>query len=223
MALSYPIKKAEDRQAFLAELKETHLDFYELGVFSLNTALRFSDVSTLEMAFLVSKLNLTSFTITQKKTKQSKTIHWNDTLRDIVKDRAKRYPEFKFCFQSTAKNAKSKEPRGWSSQYLNRVLKKVATEVGITKNISSHSFRKTLARQMFDNGEKIENLQRLLGHSSQASVLYYIAVIDEIQENLAQSYEINLNQDYLDTPKETSIITPTKTAKQPILRLVANN
>ena len=54
----------------------------------------------------------------------------------------------------------------YSNQQFNHRLKDVASEVGITKNISSHYGRHTAAMMFLNRGIRIETVAKILGHSS---------------------------------------------------------
>jgi integrase len=57
---------------------------------------------------------------------------------------------------------------------INKYLKKIATQAGITKNISTHIARHTFASMMDRSGMSITNMQHLLGHSSASITDSYI-------------------------------------------------
>jgi integrase/recombinase XerD len=57
---------------------------------------------------------------------------------------------------------------------IRRNLKRKAKQAGIKKNISPHSFRRSLATNLYNNGGKLETIQKQLGHSSLDTTLGYI-------------------------------------------------
>jgi site-specific recombinase XerD len=57
---------------------------------------------------------------------------------------------------------------------IRRNIKRKAKQAVIKKNISPHSFRRSLATNLYNNGGKLETIQKQLGHSSLDTTLGYI-------------------------------------------------
>jgi integrase/recombinase XerD len=57
-----------------------------------------------------------------------------------------------------------------------RVVKKYSALAGLTKPVSTHSFRHTCATHMMRNGASIRHLQEMLGHTSIDSTQIYTQV-----------------------------------------------
>ncbi|WP_297596836.1 tyrosine-type recombinase/integrase [uncultured Cetobacterium sp.] len=62
---------------------------------------------------------------------------------------------------------------------LRRLIDRYAIRAGIEKEISPHSFRHTFAVHMLEHGMKVNQLQKLLGHSSLDSTKVYIEALDK--------------------------------------------
>ena len=60
----------------------------------------------------------------------------------------------------------SRESKRWSKSSIQRYVRNLINNVGITKHITPHSFRHSVLTHMRLHGESIENLQLLAGHSS---------------------------------------------------------
>ncbi|MFA6527704.1 MAG: tyrosine recombinase [Candidatus Babeliales bacterium] len=60
-----------------------------------------------------------------------------------------------------------------SRQSLWGILRKILQQAGITKQISPHSLRHSLATHLLKNGADIRSLQMLLGHESLATIQIY--------------------------------------------------
>lgn len=97
--------------------------------------------------------------------------------------------DFQFVAQKTTKdqnislNQKAKEiiaydvalfEKKFEDQYINRELKKIALFLGVKKNITFHVARHTFATSFLSAGGKVENLQKLLGHSSINQTMIYV-------------------------------------------------
>src|SRR5437660_12431739 len=61
-----------------------------------------------------------------------------------------------------------------TKEQIRRNIKRKARQAGIKKNISPHSFRRSLATNLYNRGGKLETIQKQLGHSSLDTTLGYI-------------------------------------------------
>lgn len=62
---------------------------------------------------------------------------------------------------------------------MTRILKKAAEAVGITYNVGTHSLRKTFGYNYFQATHDIITLQKVFNHSTPATTLRYIGIMDE--------------------------------------------
>lgn len=63
-----------------------------------------------------------------------------------------------------------------SNQYFNRTLKEIASILGITKNLTHHTARKTFASTvLLNNNIPIEVVSKLLGHTKISTTQEYYA------------------------------------------------
>lgn len=81
----------------------------------------------------------------------------------------------------------SKKPL--SRDYLARLVTTIARENGITKEISPHSCRATVASHLHRNGVPLSEIQDLLGHKSMMTTMMYIRKTEE--ENESASRKVN--------------------------------
>lgn len=81
-----------------------------------------------------------------------------------------------------------------SIQYINRVLKKSTNKYGLNGQYSSHCFRKTFGRRVYQmNGETEKSLimlSHLLNHSSISTTKIYLGIRDVEISNLYESVEL---------------------------------
>ena len=61
-----------------------------------------------------------------------------------------------------------------TKEQIRRNIKRKARQAGIKKNISPHSFRRSLATNLYNRGGKLETIQKQLGHASLDTTLGYI-------------------------------------------------
>lgn len=118
----------------------------------------------------------------EKKTKKKRIIPINDTLKKHILDCVMKFSVFDkdhsaFIFTSAKKSV-------YSIQAINRKLKTIKAKYGLKiSNFSTHTFRKSGARHIFEkhsennNGQlAIVHLMSILGHSSPEISLRYIAI-----------------------------------------------
>lgn len=68
----------------------------------------------------------------------------------------------------------------FTDQYINRCLKGICKQVGISKKITFHVSRHTFATQFLIQGGSVVNLQNLLGHSKINETMIYVHIVDSI-------------------------------------------
>ncbi|MCG2583586.1 tyrosine-type recombinase/integrase [Massilia sp. TS11] len=67
-----------------------------------------------------------------------------------------------------------------SDQYIRRVLRQYASDVGLDRRITPHMLRHTAATQLLEAGLDIRVVQRLLGHASISTTEIYTHVSDQV-------------------------------------------
>lgn len=78
-------------------------------------------------------------------------------------------------------NVKTKEMTARCNLYS--FIHKLKEECGITQSISPHKWRHTLATQLVKMNISLENVRKLLGHSTLNITKKYLHVDDESQRN----------------------------------------
>lgn len=61
-----------------------------------------------------------------------------------------------------------------SRQYIARIVHDYALKAGITKKVSTHTMRHTMATSMLRNGARVEDVQQILGHNSINTTMLYL-------------------------------------------------
>lgn len=62
---------------------------------------------------------------------------------------------------------------------LQKMIKRAARRVGITKRVSSHTLRHSFATHMLENGYDIRTVQELLGHADVSTTMIYTHVLNK--------------------------------------------
>lgn len=102
---------------------------------------------------------------------------------------ARKYPnaakEFRWQYVFPSSTI-SKDPRSKAirrhhvhERSLQRHIKKSAEKVGITKKVSSHTFRHSFATHLLENGYDIRTVQELLGHADVSTTMIYTHVLNK--------------------------------------------
>lgn len=79
---------------------------------------------------------------------------------------------------------KGKEGSGMINQYLNRLLKKLATKAGIEKRLHCHIFRHTFASELLHEGFKLNQIQCALNHNRISTTSVYLRSISSDSETI---------------------------------------
>jgi integrase len=142
-------------------------------IIAVNTGLRCGDV--LNLSF--DDLKKDTVTITEGKTKKTKTIAINDKIKELVNKLGKDKTGSPFITQKGTII---------TIQHLNVMLKKLLKEKGL--NVSSHSMRKTFGRRVYFNNNESEKalmyLMELYNHSSLMMTKKYLGIRQEELNNI---------------------------------------
>ncbi|MDR2043436.1 MAG: tyrosine-type recombinase/integrase [Clostridium sp.] len=168
-----------------------------LFIAGINFGLRVSDLRVLRFSDLIND-NLTfkdSFAVFEQKTrntrkrKKNRYIATNAAVVEAVTlylEHTENVSLSDYMFRSLSnRGGSANEPL--SAKSIDRILKRIAADLGLNVKVSTHTLRKTFCyHQMVmshNDGRKLLLLQKMLGHSSPAQTLDYIGVTsEEIEE-----------------------------------------
>ena len=150
------IKKMEEYyySSFIPEHLKLSLGYF---LFSCYTGLRISDV----MERNRDDFNADTFEFISIKTKMRQIIGIGQKCRQIIDNNPMLFIAKKAGVQ------------------INKQIKEIAKICGIKKNISFHTARHSFATNYLIKGGKVENLQKLLGHTKIMTTMKYVHIIDE--------------------------------------------
>ena len=183
MNFVYPIKKKADVKAMKKYLKKSNMRDYALFVLGINSALRVSDI----LAFRVSDIMNSDgsikddIKIKEQKTGKTRMFPFNDFVKEAMTEYLKTDINKNGVLFPSRIGGKD---QAVTRQHVHCFLKEAALAVGIKENISSHSMRKTWARNVYDSNIKtnpgiINTIQKVLNHSSSSTTLRYIGITQD--------------------------------------------
>ena len=172
-----------------------------LFVIGINSSLRVSDLANLKWNFFLN--NDGTFKdydrLQPKKTKKTGkfiTFYFNSAVRKIITWYINKYPIENiddYLFKSCKGDGHITE------KAIGKIIKQASSEVGITKNICSHSLRKSFGYHVWHNAEDKEKtlviLMTIFSHSSVAMTKKYIGLMDDEIEDVFDN--LNLGMEYL--------------------------
>lgn len=155
---------------------------------SFCTACRSSDVRNFRWKDVLGKAAV----ITEKKTKKVRQIPFSQSTHEKIKEL------YLLLGEPNANELIFKSPRGdkpITIQRVNQVLKELKEKYDLhVENFSTHSFRKTFGRFVYDKpGDKSDNLVKLniiLKHSSLEVTKRYIGITKEEINNVFESLDV---------------------------------
>lgn len=167
----------------------------------MNLGIRASDLCGLKYSFFMNNDGTFKdfYTLQPKKTRKTGKfvkLYFNQVVKKAITDYIEEYPVFdidEYLFKSRQGNGPIVEHTLW------KIIVDVAAEAGITKNVGSHTLRKTFGRFVFheasDKNKALVILQTIFNHSSQSVTAKYIGLTDnEVSEVFN---ELNLGLDYI--------------------------
>lgn len=165
--------------------KHGNADFSDIWKLGINVAFRISDLLSLEFNNInTAKRELI---IKEGKTGKKRTVRLNETALSIVLYRRALYPNDVYLFQSHSNRGKG-VIQPLSRQAVARKFKEIGDIIGV--QLSTHSMRKTRGYAMHIAGVKIEQIARVLNHSSPAVTMDYIGLTHEATQQTYDEFEL---------------------------------
>ena len=150
---------------------EDYADIWKLGI---NIALRISDLLSIRNDHI--NLERRELELIESKTGKNRLIRLNETAISIIKRRQEANPGNVYLFQSNRYQTQGL-PKPLTRAPVARKFKEIGEILGI--KLSTHSMRKTRGYMMYQAGVSIEQISRVLNHSSPSVTLAYIGITRE--------------------------------------------
>lgn len=172
-----------------------------LFLVGINLGIRASDLCCLKYNFFMNEDGTFKefYSLQPKKTKKTGKfvkLYFNETVKKAITNYIKEYPiesTDEYLFQSRSGDGHIKEDT------IRKIVVDLAAEAGITKNVGSHSLRKTFGRFIYYKAEDKNNaliiLQRIFNHSSPSVTSKYIGITDDEVSEVFN--ELNIGLDYI--------------------------
>ena len=167
----------------------------------INLGIRASDLCSLRYSFFMNSDGTFKdfYSLQPKKTKKTGKyvkLYFNETVKKAIANYLAKYPTEdmdEYLFKSRKGNGHITEI------HLGRVIKDTAEEVGIERNICSHSLRKTFGFWAWHNAEDKNKaliiLQKIFNHSDSSTTAKYIGITNGEMSEVFNSLDLGL--DYL--------------------------
>lgn len=151
--------------------------------FGVNVALRISDLLALQMTDVAGK---TELALREGKTGKRRIVTLNPTAQAVIAKRHEANPDDVWLFQSKSNRAKG-ACKPVTRESVARKFKEVGDVLGF--DLSTHSMRKTRGAALYQSGVRIEEICKLLNHSSPGVTMRYIGID---AATVAATYDLEL-------------------------------
>lgn len=167
-------------------------------VLGLNLGLRASDLCSLQYSFFINEDGKFKeyYSLMPKKTQKSRKfvkLYFNEAVQQSITNYMEDYcikDLDEYIFKSRKGNSHLTE------RAIGEIIKTAAEEVGITKNVASHSMRKAYGKAIFDKAEDKEKalvlLMMIFNHSSTAVTRRYIGITTKEIEDAFMDLNLGL-------------------------------
>ncbi|MEK4378130.1 site-specific integrase [Bacillus sp. FSL R5-0434] len=169
MHIVQPIRSLEKIQDVKQYLRSKNKRDYFLFIFGINSALRISDILSLQVKDVRNKDHLWA---TESKTKKKRKILILESLKAEIYEYTKDMKENEYLFKSV----RTKKPISRIQAY--RILREAAEACGL-EEIGTHTLRKTFGYHFYQRTKDIAELQRILNHSSPSITMRYIGIDED--------------------------------------------
>lgn len=184
-----PFKNIKDIEKIKQYLKgKDNLRDYTIFTIGINVGLRAGDLLSLRWGDVLEggKIKKTVYII-EEKTNKGKDLELNKSAREAIqtfKDTIDNVDVDDYIFRSRKGN------EHLQVRSLHKIINDVVNELKIKGNYGTHSLRKTFGYHRYINNVKLETLQKIFNHSTQAMTLKYIGITKEVIQDAYNSVNL---------------------------------
>lgn len=171
-----PIRDKGKLHDILDYLKKENERNYMIFLLGIYTALRISDILSLQVRQVRNKEEIR---LNEQKTKKSKVIKINRILKKELEEYVKGKEDYEYLIPN---NRNKNEPITRQQAY--NIVKTTCKKFGI-KNVGTHSLRKTFGYHYYNETKDIALLQNIFNHSEPSITLRYIGIN---QDTISDAY-----------------------------------
>jgi integrase len=152
---------------------------YLLFVLGINVGLRIGDLLSLKIADVVDEAGniKRAVSIVEQKTRKHKEFELNKSAREAIRLYLEEVTDFD---DNTSLFSSRKGSKAITTRSAHKIIKTTLRELRIKGNYGTHSLRKTFGYHRYNNGVKLETLQKVFNHSSSTVTLRYIGITREV-------------------------------------------
>lgn len=188
MAAVEAIKDVRDVKR-VADLLTKHYGthYSDLWLLGCNLALRITDLLSLTIDQCSEALIKGNLRLKEGKTKKYRTIVLNLTAQKVLKERIETEVGDVYLFQTHSNNTRC-VIKPLSRQAVWKAFRAIGDIVGV--HMGTHTMRKTRGCVLYSNGVPIEQIAKVLNHSSPAVTMVYLGITQGEIDDTYRKYEI---------------------------------
>jgi len=188
MAAVEAIKDIRDVKR-VADLLTKHYGthYSDLWLLGCNLALRITDLLNLKINQCQEALINGNLRVKEGKTQKYRSILLNLTAQKVLRERIEAEAGDVYLFQSHSNRTKS-IVKPLSRQAVWKAFKAVGDIVGVS--MGTHTMRKTRGCVLYENGVPIEQIAKVLNHSSPAVTMVYLGITQGEIDDTYRKFEI---------------------------------
>jgi site-specific recombinase XerD len=154
-----------------------------------STGLRISELCSLNRDLDLSK---DEFTI-RGKGEKLRVVFLSDDAKKAVSEYLKSRTDFDEALfvqegPGSVKRMENQESIRLTPRSVERIVKRIAIEAGISKRVTPHTIRHSFATDLLRNGADIRSVQMMLGHSNIATTQIYTHITDKELHNIHKKF-----------------------------------
>jgi integrase len=191
MKKTVPICDKIEIYRFLKHLREWNSNYYIAAIIGIQWGLRCSDILALQIGDVVAGKGtriqiIDRVMVVEIKTGHERHILITDEMKDVLYEHIKGFgPDISMDSPLVlSRNKREGKSKPLSRYRLWRVISQVAEDLGIKGPIGTHSLRKTFAYQAWNDGERVDVIQKEFGHASIDTTHKYACIPDQRRDEL---------------------------------------